>query len=320
MKIAKSLSAAFVAALITAACGGGGGDSSPAPTVPTVPVVVVTPTPVPVPVVVTTTCPNGTVVTNATDCPAVGTAPIALQGSVMSPVNLDNGITIQFNGALAPSSVMIMLKQGNTVLGSSWTIAGGDKDVTFKPNVRLAYGQSYTVVIMATDTLGRAVAVTLSFSTSAMVCSSNAVWSNPALYSPPLEDCVAPIGVQALTNTAINTMTDTSCVFVANAAMTASCKAYAANGTLLFANTSIVVQNDPTVWIAYFGADGSSNLVLLDVTTQKVVGKMVLTSPLVWIIGNPTGASIDLRVGTVLRNFQARWDGAAIALTCRVNC
>jgi hypothetical protein len=212
------------------------------------------------------------------------------------------------------------LKQQDVVVGSSWTIAAGNKDLTFKPVVRLAYGQTVTVTITAKDTLGRAVAVTFTFSTSTMTCSSNAVWSNPAVLSSTLNGCVAPIGVQALTNVATNTMSDTSCVFVANAVMTAGCKAYAANGTLLFANTSIIVQNDPQVWIAYFGVDGSSNLVLLDVTTQKVVGKMILSSPLVWIIGNPTGASIDLRVGTVLRNYQAKWDGAAIALTCQVNC
>ena len=368
MKIVKSLSAAFVAALITAACGGGGGDSSPTPVVPVVvvtppvvpvtvtcpngsivasatdcPAVVVTPpTPVVVttvtcpngsvvakasdcpvvPVPVTVTCPNGSTVASATDCPAVGTAPIALQGTVMSPTALDNGVTIQFNGALVPSSVVVLFKQGNSLLGSTWTttITGGNKDVTFKPTVRLAYGQSYTVVITANDTIGRAVSVTFSFTTSTMTCSSNAVWSNPAIFSAVYQDCVAPVGVQALVTPSLNTMTDNSCVVAVGVPLTASCKAYMANGTMLLADTPVIVKNNHTVWMSFIGTDLKSNLVLLDTTTMAPIGMMVLPGDLAWIIGNPTGSAVSVKVGTLLRNEQVKWDGAALAVTCYSNC
>lgn len=315
------LSAAFLAALVLfvlSACGGGGGDSSPAPTVP---VVVVTPTPVtPTPVVVTVTCPNGATVATAVDCPAVGTGPIALQGSVMSPTTLDQGVTLQFNGALNPSSVVVSMKQGNFVLGSSSTLGGGDKDLTFKSTMRAGYGQAVTVVITATDTLGRTVSVTISFTMSAMVCSSNAIWSNPATFSTVYQDCVAPIGVQALVTPSLNTMTDTSCVPTVGVPLSASCRAYMANGTMLLADTSVIVQNNPTVWMAYIGMDTKSNMVLLDTTTMAPIGTMVSPNSLVWEIGNTTGVNVDVIISGLLRNEQITWGGAALAVTCHTNC
>lgn len=318
MKINR-LSAAFVAALILSACGGGGGgDSSPAPVVP---VVVTPPTPVvPTPIVVTVTCPNGSTIASATDCPAVGTAPIALQGAVMSPTALDQGVTLQFNGALNPTTISVVLKQQDVVWGSTWTIAGGNKDVTFKPTVRLAYGQSYIVLLTATDTIGRAVSVTFSFSTSAMVCTSNSVWSNPAVFSVVGQDCVAPVGVQALVTPSLNTMTDTSCTPTVGIPLTAACKAYLGNGTILLADTSIFVNNHNMVWMAYIGLDTKSNLVLLDTTTMAPIGTTALSGPLAWLIGNPTGVNVDVTIGGLLRNEQITWNGASFTVTCHSNC
>lgn len=264
-------------------------------------------------------CPDGKAAASASACAAVTANVSALQGTTQNPTLFNQGVVIQFNGSLDPSKTVETWKQGGigitTTLATS--ITNNVTTLTVVPTMRVAYGADEVLTIDAIDSVGRPVEVTLSFKTSAMTCTSNSVWSNPANFVAAYGDCVAPIGVQALMSTAANTMTDTSCTFAAGVLWTDACKAYAANGTLLFADTSIVVQNDQVVWIAYYGKDGASNLVLLDATTKKVVGTVVLSSQLSWIIGNPTGAAIALSNG---KRYQARWDGAAIAVACTVGC
>jgi len=119
---------------------------------------------------------------------------------------------------------------------------------------------------------------------------------------------------------ALNTMADTSCVITIGTPLTAACKTYMANGTMLMADTDVLVNGHKAVWMAYFAKDGSSNLVLLDAITMAPVGKMVLPNPLVWIIGNPLGVDTDLSVGGLLRNMQVSWNGSDLVLKCQLNC
>lgn len=307
------------AVILTAAmagCGGGGGGGESGSVTPTP-----TPSnPTPTPTVIT--CPNGSVSTSVATCPAVTADVSALEGTTQSPTLFNQGLMLQFNGSLKPNETVVTWKQsgvGIEILVTT-TITNNITSITVTPSIRLAYGAAQTITVTGTDALGRAVNVTLTFTTSAMTCTSNDVWSNPATFKDAYQACLAPIGVQTLMNTVINKMTDTSCAFTAGVALSPACKAAAANGTVMFAETAVVVLNNPTVWIAYFGADGSSNLVLLDAVTQKVVGTTVLPGPLAWIIGNPTGAAIALTVGGVTKRYQASWNGSAIALTCTVNC
>ena len=183
---------------------------------------------------------------------------------------MSNGILVKLSGTVDPakSTAAIWLgatPSGQQIAGTS-ALAPNDKDLSFASTVRLASGQTYTFVATATDSVGRPVSLKMIFGTEPMSCANNAIWSNPATFSPALADCVAPIGVQTLMNVAINSMSDTSCALTVGAPLSAACKAYAANGTLVFANTSIVVNNGAALWVAYFGKDGSSNLALIDAT------------------------------------------------------
>lgn len=155
-----------------------------------------------------------------------------------------------------------------------------------------------------------------------MSCANNAIWSNPAVFSTVFQDCVAQVGVQAKMDAALNTMTDTSCVITVGVQLTAPCKAYMANGTMLMADTGILVNGHTAAWMAYYAKDGSSNLVLLDAITLTPVGKLVLPDLLIWEIGNPPGVDIEVKVSVngVLRNMQVSWNGSDLVLKCQLNC
>ena len=159
-----------------------------------------------------------------------------------------------------------------------------------------------------------------------MVCADNAIWSNPANFSPVYQDCVADIGVQTLVNP-FNTLQDNTCNITLGTPLSAECKAYFANGTMVLSNTSTVVNGHSTVWMSYVGTDDVSNIVLLDANDQSnlvPVGTMTLPSSLVWVIGNPTGAriAVSTSVAGVTRIEQVAWSASASALAakCLRNC
>jgi len=300
MKVHIFVATALVAML--AACGGGGGGDSGG-----------SPSPTPSPTAIA--CPDGSSATSAATCPAVS-APSGAQPTTTGTVK------VSFTGTLASATAVLWKGAvGGTPVAGTSSLSSDLKVVTFTPTVRIAYGdQQYNMVITGTDSVGRTVQTTTSFSPGPMVCANNEVWSNPATFVSAYQACLAPIGVQTLMDPVIHKMTDTSCTFTVGSPLSAACKLYAANGTLMFANTSITVNGKAMVWIGWFGQDGSSNLALLDAATLAVVAKTTLGNPLVWMIGNPTGVNIDVRVGTVLRNEQVTLVGAELVVTCRVNC
>jgi hypothetical protein len=249
--------------------------------------------------------------------------------SSVDPQTFGQGLTVQFNGGLDPASIMknVVLWQGAVDTGTSvagtTSLAGGNRDLTFVPTQRLAYGQSFVLAMNVTDSVGRPVSSTVPFTTNAMVCADNAIWSNPANFSAVYQDCVAGIGVQTKIDQAYNKVQDDTCVVTVDTPLTSACKAYLANGTMVLANTSIVANSHLVTWMAYVGTDGKSNLVLLDTNdpadaSPVPVAKLVLPSPLSWIIGNVTGASIKTADG---KTSQASLDATnSIILSCLVGC
>lgn len=298
MKLFSNLVVAVLVATL-AACGGGGGggDSGGSPS----------PTPASI------TCPDGSSATSAATCPTV-----AASGGAQSALD---GTTVSFSGTLA-SATGVLWKgavDGTPVAGTS-SLATDMKTVKFTPTVRLAHGQTYTFVVTGIDSVGRTVQTTTTFVHGPMVCANNAVWSNPAAYVPAYDACVAPLGVQTLMNSAANTMTDTSCVFVVGQPMSATCKAYAANGTLMFANTGVTVGGKATVLVVYYAQGGQSQLALLDATTLSVINTIGFSNQLVWINGNPTGAAIATNVGGKERREQMTYNGSTFVFACYAGC
>lgn len=326
-KIAVVLAAIAIA---LTGCGGGGGGGGDAGNTSVVSSTTTTTLPA------IATCPNGSAapVTGAANCPVVApNAPITL--STVTPRSFKQGLTVQFNGALDPSSVTnvnVVLWKGTvgtgTKVAGAASLAANGKDLTYAATQFLANGSSYTLDISVTDTIGRPVHLTIPFTTTAMVCADNAIWSNPANYSSIYQDCVADIGVQTLVNPAFNTLQDETCVVTTGVPLSAACKAYMANGTMILANTSVVANGHSTMWMAYIGTDGKSTLVLLDVNSMGnpvPLDVMARPAPLIWTIGNLTGVNIDLNVSGisgVLTNEQVTWNASSSKLvaTCMRNC
>lgn len=254
----------------------------------------------------TVACPDGSSAASSSACPAVVAVTTALPS--LAPADLNKGISVSFSGALDPSSVKVTFTQGSMPMLGTTTLADGNKRVVFNSAVLFGFSQADKLVITATDVLGRPVSATFEFTTTGQTCTSNAIWSNPAAYSSAVQGCVAPIGVQVLTNSTGNKLQDSSCTFTVGAAMSADCKKYAANGTLLFSETGVIVQNDPTLLVAFFGQNGAGNLVLLDKTTLVTLSTATVSSNFPWFIGNPTGAAVRIDGAT----RQLRYDGSAI--------
>ena len=285
--------AVFMIALVVSGCGGGGGGSgssaTPTSTTPTAPV----------------------------------TASVeTLQGLTLSPTALSGGIVVPFSGALDPTKTTVDLTVGGVHVAGTVSFSNNNQNVTFTPTVRLPFGKSVTETITGVDTFGRVVQTTVSFTTSAMVCADNAIWSNPAVFSAAFEDCVAPIGVQAIV-TSLNVMTDNSCIITVGTPLSSLCRAYMANGTMLLADTPMVVNDHAATWMAYVGTDVSSNIVLLDTNNPNnpvPVGKLVLPGTLIWEIGNPGGLGTSIRVNNANKNEEVSWNGSALTLTCLIGC
>ncbi|MDO8575703.1 MAG: hypothetical protein Q7R90_00105 [bacterium] len=330
MKATNKLYAALVAVVVGLnGCGGGGGggsDESP-PAASATATASVTPAPTPPP------CPTGEAQIAGKVCPAVNATPVTL--TTVAPRAFKQGVTIQLNGTLDPNSVTndnVALWKGVagtgnvplTAVAGTVSVVSGNKDMKYVPTQLLANGQAYTLFVNVKDSLGRPVQMTISFTTNAMVCADNAIWSNPAAFSAVYQDCVADIGVQTLVNASFNTLQDSSCVITVGTPLSAECKAYMTNGTMILAKTSVVVNGHAAIWMAYIGTDKVSTLVLLDESTLAPVGKMALPNSLVWIIGNPTGASVSMSTASpgVFKNGQMVWNQSTSTLgfTCFKNC
>ncbi|MDP2652325.1 MAG: hypothetical protein Q8O94_04260 [bacterium] len=308
----------FGAVLFLFACGGGGGGSQEASGPPEGQI----------------TCPDGSFANEASVCPAVGpVAPVTFAN--FDPRN--DKLIVPFTGTLDSASIAggVILKKGDAntgtnVMGTITTsFAANDvEDMTFIPVRWLAYGQSYNLDVKVMDNVGRPVTLNVQFKTMDMVCTDVATWSTPAVFSTTYQDCVAPIGVQTQVNPTFNTLQDNlfqddiaTCIITVGTPLTPECHAYLENGTMMLANTGVVVNSNATKWMFFVGIDGTSNLVLLDVGDKNVptpVATFALPVPLVWLIGNPSGAFIHTADG---KGSQLTVDSSSqIVSTCVLNC
>lgn len=303
----------MLATLFGCGGGGGGGGSNSTPSI-----------------VAIATCPNGDPVpaTGIKDCKTVAVATSFTLGSI-EPRAYNGEITIPptaFTGKIDPSSTVVTLWLGavntGTVVAEKASFAA-DGTITESSVQWLAYGQSYTIAIDGKDSVGRTVHLEFPFTTHAMVCADNITWSNPANFSPVYQDCVADIGIQTQINPLYNTLQDNTCIVTIGSPLTAACKAYMANATMVLSNTSIVVNGHSVMWDVYLGTDGTSNAVLLDIndpTTPVPVAIYVSPVPIlfVWDIGNPTGIFIHTIDG---KGSQLTVDsGSNIVSTCILGC
>lgn len=271
---------------------------------------------------VTVTCPDGRSQTAATTeaakaaCTVVTGTPSPLEGSTTaSPVELAAGIEVPFNGKLASATAVLWqgeVKTGTQVPGIASISADGTK-VNFVSAIRLAYGPAFKLVVTGTDSVGRPVTTTLSFATAARSCEGFS--SKPATFSSELQTCISPSGGQATANPVYNRATDDSCKMVVGQPLSAACKAYLANGTIVVAETLAPVAGHQAYWLAYLDKGGGGVLSLLDSVTGNVVGTATLPS-LAWITGNPYGASVSDGV----KVHDATWNGTKIVLACLVGC
>jgi hypothetical protein len=346
MKV-TNLRAAFVAVVASflfVGCGGGGGGGSDGGSTPTVavgipasPVTPVTPAPNPPPISKNAPCPDGTDQAVGKICPVVGPIePVTLAAAAISPHSFKQGATIQFNGTLLDTSVTdknVVLWHGavgtGTAVAGTVSLAAGKKDITYVPTQWLANGQSYTLAISINDSIGRLVQLAIPFTTNAMVCSDNVIWSNPATFSATYQDCVAGIGVQTLVNPNFNTLQDGTCTITIGTPLSSACKAYMANATMVLADTSVVVNGHASIFMVYGTDAKNNNIVLLDANDPNnlvPVGMIALPNPFVWmwIIGYPTGASISLSTNTagVFKSEQVTWSASTSTLVekCTMNC
>jgi len=293
--------------LITACGGGGGGTSSPAG-----------------PPAGQITCPDGSFANDVSACPAVTL--IASDYANVDPHMLKQGVIAQFTGALDPASVTdgALLRNDDAITGTvvpgAVSLSSDNMDLFDKPTQWLAYSQTYNLAIDVNDSIGRTVSVDIPITTMPMSCTNTAIWSTPANYSSQLKDCVSPIGVQAQV-TEFNKLQDDTCIVTAGTSLTTECHAYLENGTVGLTNTGIIVGGHTVMWMIYIGTDNLSSVVLLDVnvpTNPVPVATLILPSPLVWIIGNPTGAFVHTADG---KGSQLTVDSAdKIVQTCMTGC
>jgi hypothetical protein len=294
MNIMRSLCLVIITAVLSA-CGGGGGGGLVTPATPVQPAQPIV-TLKAGPVAIKTPTVNGVVTQQ-------------FSGSLTGALDQDGFKAILWQGAIGT---------GTLIAGTS-TLSTDGMTTTFIPTVRLPLGQTYTLEVTGKDLVGRSVDTSTPFTMPAMTCVDNAVWSNPALFSTAYQDCIGPIGVQALSNLTMNTVQDSSCVITVGTALSAPCKVYMANGTMLLADTGTLVNaSDPTVWMTYFTPDGSSNIVLLDVqdpSNPMTVAKLVLPEFTISEIGNPTGENDYIATASNgTKEEQLSWNGTSIAM------
>jgi hypothetical protein len=292
------------------------------------------PTPTPTPAPTLPPCPTGEAQIASKICPDVLPASTTVaQDAVVSPHSF-KGVAVTMTGTLDPASVTnetVTLSSGTkpVPVGGAVSLSADGKTLSFVPTMRLAYGQTYYFATTMKDTLGRQVGISITFTTSAMSCVDNTIWSDPATFSATYQDCVAGIGTQTLVNPNFNTLQDNSCVITVGTPLTSSCKAYMSNGTMVLSNTSVVVNGHASIFMVYGTDAKNNNIVLLDANDPNnlvPVGMIALPNPFVWmwIIGYPTGASISLSTNTagVFKSEQVTWSASTSTLVekCTKNC
>lgn len=162
---------AFVA--ILAACGGG----SSTPTQPTT-------------VTQTVTCPDGTsqTATAATAalaldaataaCPGINVAKVTVtptdKATGVSPDTIaTSGIVVATSSTLATPAISdITLKAGTVAVPVTVTMTVGSKGFKFVPSTKLLYAQVYTYAVDLTDTLGKKLPLSGSFTTASVSCTA----------------------------------------------------------------------------------------------------------------------------------------------------
>lgn len=207
--------AVSLTALTLAACGGGGGggDTPHTPTSFTESV----------------TCPDGTTksATASTSSGAVEAAILACPGidatkvvitpadkaTAVSPdVIAASGITVATSSVLStPSATDVTVSAGGTNVPGTVTMMTGAKGFKFTPSGKLLYGQTYTFAASVKDTLGKALAVTSSFTTASVTCTAPQVPNAagdacvtppscpaPSVWTTGINACVYPVGTKVV--------------------------------------------------------------------------------------------------------------------------
>ena len=188
------------------ACGGGGGGSTTTPP----------------PTTVTATCPDDSKQTAATldlatgACPGIDATKVTLtpanNATGVSPDTIaTSGISVATSSALTtPALTDISLKAGTTSVPVTMTMVGA-KGFKFAPSTKLLYAQAYNYVVSLTDTLGKKLSVSGSFTTASVQCVAPQVPNSagtacvtpspctaPAVWTASLNACLKPVGSQAV--------------------------------------------------------------------------------------------------------------------------
>ncbi len=165
------------------ACGGGGGGT-------------VTPTSV----TKTITCPNGTSKsgTGATDQAALDAAMGQCAAAIVLSVTPADKLTVSPPSVIATTTDSLLdqtsvtaanvsLKAGTVTVPGTVAIDSSTKGFTFTPSAKLLFGQAYSFAASLKDSLGKAFAVSTTFTTSAVSCTT------PQVPAPDGQSCVTPV-------------------------------------------------------------------------------------------------------------------------------
>lgn len=204
--------AVFAVAFTLAACGGGGGGGDT--------------TPVPTSYTENVTCPNGTVKTSTSStqasaiaqataqCPAPALVSVTPAANATGIAVADGfALTVATDSTLDPSSLTaanVTLSVGNIVVVGTVS-SDGTKGFKFTPAAKLLYGQTYTFAASVKDTLGKALAVTSSFTTASVTCTAPQVPNAagdacvtppscpaPSVWTTGINACVYPVGTKVV--------------------------------------------------------------------------------------------------------------------------
>ncbi len=298
--VRMAVAAGMVVLLAGCGGGGGGGDNSPAQTASVS--------------ATKAACPTGAAAPggDTSKCDAIGGTALSATTNLDPAAVLASGLPLPFNGTVDAKSVTTgnvkfwlgAADTGTQVSGTPALSADG-KTVTFTPAQRPAYGASYTLVANVKDTAGHSASWTVPYTTAAMQCNNitgisllaQTTWSNPANYSSVLRDCVAPLGVQAVLDAAYNKM-DVACIFpVIGQPLSDACKTQLANGTVVLADTTIVINSHLVTWAFANGSDGLGKLAALDTNDPSnaspiAVATAGFSSAFKWGVGNTTGVLV----------------------------
>lgn len=268
----------------------------------------------------TYTCPiDGKIVADPKDCATVTPDLSALAGKTIDPaVLVGSGITIPYSGAMKNDGITVAFTFGTNTVAGTGSIGIEGRTIVVKSAVTVPYGQTTVhFVVSAVDGVDRTVKAEGDFTTGAKTCTDSRRWSDPAVFTQSVADCVAPFSVQAIRGSA--PAKSDACKMGMSDVYGGACLLDAAAGAFSFVNTGNLVADHAAYWVA-FDSGGTSYVDLVDSVTLVVAVQHALPGKLLWIMGNPTGSANNVQVvvgaGTTNRIYEA----TPVGLTCLTNC